>query len=659
MRLKIIVFPILILLVISCDFRSEHLALWTIGKNKKEFQKVYDHYNKPKDSLKLKAAKFLIENIDNHFYYYETKNEVETDDYFKNINIPIAIDSFDDPNLYWWLNEELVNINISKGIEDGSLSKPKYRLRTDLKNINAEFLIENIDYAFKAWDFPWSRGYSFDVFCKYILPYRYGNEPLESWRKDFYNKFEWIADSLSNSTTALEAASFVNKQFDYILAMPGELAEKNFSLKLSNQMDARMYRDCFDQSGLGVSILRSVGVPAAVVKIPLWGAASYGHETTGIFSLKNEWTTFDFGDSQGPIGERVAKAPKIFIKQFDKMNDFRPVLEDITGKLMNTVDLRVKVNVNETDEIYLCVFGDRKWFPLVKGENLKSEVIFKDVGNNREFMYLAAVKSKSKMKPVSPVFKSDSIGNLTYLEPILTKKNSATLERKNPGLAGGNRRLKLLINGEFSIANHNSFDDKKQLYKIDTILDYRNNIIKVPEQKGKYVRYDFPSSLESNFDGPAEISFYTTNQGKLEKIKGKYFGSPQLSQNHIKIMTDNDVLSYVEVWDQSKELNVETGKYILRKEKKPIWLAMEMDSITTVTHIGICPRNDKNGVYPGMNYELFYWDYAWISLGEKQATSHSISYDGIPENALLWLRNLDEGKEERIFILNEGKQIWY
>ena len=89
------------------------------------------------------------------------------------------------------------------------------------------------------------------------------------------------------------------------------------------------------------------------------------------------------------------------------------------------------------------------------------------------------------------------------------------------------------------------------------------------------------------------------------------------------MITDNDLLSYVEVLDYQEDFEIETGKYILRKDNQPIWIGMEMDSVTTVTHVGICPRNDKNGVYPGMNYELFYWDNAWISLGVKVATSHS------------------------------------
>ena len=60
-----------------------------------------------------------------------------------------------------------------------------------------------------------------------------------------------------------------------------------------------------------------------------------------------------------------------------------------------------------------------------------------------------------------------------------------------------------------------------------------------------------------------------------------------------------------------------------------------------------------------MNYELFYWDDAWISLGNKKATDNSISFEDVPANAILWLRNLDEGIEERIFTMMEDKQLWW
>ena len=640
MRLRIFILPILILLLSSC------------GKNKKEFQKVYDFYSKPEDSLKLKAAEFLVQNMDKHDYLV-LKNEEKFDDFFQTIGKQVSMPDLGNIRMQKRVRRNIVDNLISEGLEDGSLPKPEYTRSYDIKTIKADFLIENIEYAFKAWSFPWAKDYSFGDFCKYILPYRYGNEPLESWRKDIFEEYKWIADSLKNAT-ALEATVLLNKQFQSDFSTSKALAKNGIRVKVSNQLDAGLFVDCFDQAGLGVCVLRALGIPATVVRIPKWGNRNAGHDMTAILSLENEWSSFNFAGRRDPVAQPTVDAPKMFFRQFDKD-------EDASSKLMNTVDLEVEVNAGENDEIYLCVFSYLSWYPLYKGKNLKSKVIFEDVGYNKS-LFLAAVKSEGKLKPVSPVFVPDSLGNINYYKPIKTKKFSATLERKYPGLDKGMERLISLIGGEFTIDDTKNFENKNQLFKIDTILEYRDNIIKVPKQSGKYVRYEFPQrsdSLDSRYNGPAEISFYTTNQGKLEKIQGKYFGSHQLSQNHINLMTDNDFLSFVRVWESQVDLEIETGEYIFRKDKQPIWIGMEMSKETTITHVGICPRNDQNGVFPGMNYELFYWDNSWISLGVKEATTNSITYNEIPENALLWLRNLDKGKEERIFTMVDGKQVWY
>lgn len=36
-----------------------------------------------------------------------------------------------------------------------------------------------------------------------------------------------------------------------------------------------------------------------------------------------------------------------------------------------------------------------------------------------------------------------------------------------------------------------------------------------------------------------------------------------------------------------------------------------------------------------------------------------LEYDNVPDNALLLLRNLTKGKEERIFTCEDGKQVWW
>ena len=627
-----------------------HPALWPIGKNIREFKKVYEYYSKPEDSLKLRAAVFLIENMDQHFFF-EPKNEAETDKYFRDISIPISIDSFSNPDTYWWLRDELFNEAISKALSDGSLPKTNYRVRSDIKTIKAEFLIENIEYAFKAWNFPWARSYTFEDFCRYILPYRYGREAPGSWRKTICEKYNWIADSIQNPNDPMEAANIINEQFQYELSMADKLAKTGFKLKITNQLDANVYSNCQELAGLGVCVLRALGISATVVSIPAWGYKAWGHQLTGFLDSNNKWHYFDFGES-GPEVDLKLGAPKMYLRQFDKMENFRPVLEDASARLMKVVDAEVELFNNVDDDIYLCVFGDLKWKPVCKERARNSKIIFKNLGQKKT-MYLAAIKSGRKLKAASNTFTVDSLGKVNYFKPNESKTISAAMNRKYM------QRRTSLIGGAFYLASSNNFENSELLYEIKDTLDYNDNIFKSIERKGKFFRYNFPQLSNSNLDGPAEVSFYTTINGILKKIEGKYYGSPQLSQKHINLMTDNDILTYVEVWDCQKDLEIETSKFILRKYKEPIWIGLEADSTVTVTHVGICPRNDKNGIYAGMHYELFYWNNKWKSLGVNVATTDSIRFDGIPENAVLWLRNLDEGKEERIFTLKDGEQVWW
>ncbi len=61
----------------------------------------------------------------------------------------------------------------------------------------------------------------------------------------------------------------------------------------------------------------------------------------------------------------------------------------------------------------------------------------------------------------------------------------------------------------------------------------------------------------------------------------------------------------------------------------------------------------------GLTYELLYWgEHGWISLGVKKATLNELTYKNVPLNALFILRCLDEGREERIFSFENGRQVW-
>ncbi|MCD8262113.1 MAG: hypothetical protein LUD15_12085 [Bacteroides sp.] len=72
------------------------------------------------------------------------------------------------------------------------------------------------------------------------------------------------------------------------------------------------------------------------------------------------------------------------------------------------------------------------------------------------------------------------------------------------------------------------------------------------------------------------------------------------------------------------------------------------------------PRSDDNFIKDGEQYELFYWDREWVSLGKMRGerSKQYLEYDHVPRNALYLLRNLTKGKEERIFTYEDGKQVW-
>ena len=94
----------------------------------------------------------------------------------------------------------------------------------------------------------------------------------------------------------------------------------------------------------------------------------------------------------------------------------------------------------------------------------------------------------------------------------------------------------------------------------------------------------------------------------------------------------------------------------------PYWIGLDLGPGNTcrVTRIEYCTYSGCNFVEAGDLYELFYFDQklGWVSLGQQISPSEVLHYD-IPKNALLWLRDLSKGREERIFTYENGRQVWW
>jgi len=163
-----------LLVLLSCNKRNFlDKALDKAGDNRKELEKVLNRYNQtPKDSLKYKAAVFLIENMCHHSYKSSLNQFAE---------------AFD------------------------SIANHPY------KSLSSEFIINNIELAFKAWyRIPKDKRASFDEFCNYILPYRSSDEPIETdSRQKLYTQYNWVYKYLDAGGTMHNVVDSITAQFKF------------------------------------------------------------------------------------------------------------------------------------------------------------------------------------------------------------------------------------------------------------------------------------------------------------------------------------------------------------------------------------------------------------------------------------------------------------
>ena len=82
---------------------------------------------------------------------------------------------------------------------------------------------------------------------------------------------------------------------------------------------------------------------------------------------------------------------------------------------------------------------------------------------------------------------------------------------------------------------------------------------------------------------------------------------------------------------------------------------------TQITKVWFLPRNNQNEIVKDNVYELFYLADRWISLGKQIADKHYLIYENAPTEALFLLKNLTQGKQERIFMYDTEKkeQVWW
>ena len=435
---KVILFFISFL-SISCTPRVDRLeyALCLSGDNRPELEKVLARYSSPEDSLKYRAAVFLIENMPGRGYY-EGEHLDRFKEYYpllrsmrlKKQSPEMAVDS----------------IRRIYGKFDISLLK----YREDLHTIDSAYLCRNIEWAFKVWEEqPWGRSVNFDDFCEYILPYSVGNEALSDWREMYYEKYNGILDCLRNSDSSdredpAAAARIITdsltgpKKIFFTSAAPAALPHIG-----PMAADSRS-GSCRDLVDFALYVCRALGIPCASDYMPFRGDGNVGHEWASFLGRDSLYCQ-DMGNPMVNVSRmKTLRKMKVYRRTFsvneelsgldiqepDKSDFLKiPRFEDVTPAYAIDFLETLKVPGNELyggikpKSAYLCMSSCFSWVPVAVGKFRRGNAEFDDIDCNVQVMRVASVED-GKLRFWSDPFYIKESGDLHSTVPA---KNFRTL----------------------------------------------------------------------------------------------------------------------------------------------------------------------------------------------------------------------------------------
>lgn len=423
-ELYVIIF-VIILLVAGCgtSYPPEvDESLDAAGENRAELEHVLKHFAGDEDTLKFNAACFLIGNIGDHGY--ATYKLVDSLDTKYELNV-LEYPDFD--SLIAYLN------TIEQ--EQGELDFERDTLVYDRDVIRADFLIDQIDYAFKAWrEKPWANNLSYEQFKEYILPYRGSNEPLEPWRSFFWEKYKDMETRMADPSDAVEAAGIINDDIKLWFTF-----DERYYLHPTDQGLTEMLTDgmgrCEDMTNLAIYAMRANGIAVTSDYTPYWGNRDNNHAWNAILIPGRGVVPFMGGEAKPGDYNLVYKAGKIYRKTFSKQKDnlvFQANKQEkvpgwLKGKNYIDVSDEYALNQNITvvldkeirDSIniaYLCVFNSGKWravdWAMIEAGDRVSSASFENIAAGVAF--IPALYTNEEITPCGMPFVTDDEATIIF-----------------------------------------------------------------------------------------------------------------------------------------------------------------------------------------------------------------------------------------------------
>lgn len=630
------------------------LSLQKAEHNRVELEKVLNRYQQhPEDSLKYKAACFLIENMP--YYTYFTGKQLEN---YK--------------TYYTWLRHykrkspQQLSDSIRKTFGPIKEVTKKY----DIYEVDSAYLCHNIEWAFKVWkEQPWGKNISFATFCEYLLPYRIDDEPLENWREIYYNKFNSLLDPLRESDSLdkedpIVVANYLIQRLPHKYHRYTGIVPHSFG-HIGAEHVQYLTGSCREVTDFAVYLFRALGIPCAIDFIPVRNSVNAGHFWLVSWDKNGEEYMSDFPRILWPVRwnwwykhDDSAKAYRYTFslnkKLLNEMAAFGeeiypfwklPKFTDVTYSYAYHYKPECKIpaskiyNAHRTGKIaYLCLSHKKDWIPVDWTAYNQNNLIFRNI--RKGSIMRVATYEDQELHFVTDPFYIDKLSNELYFYSCNKETESVVLYTKYH-LNDDEQFINRMLGGVFEGSNRVDFREKDTLFVIQQ-KPFRLNTLahSWTNKKYRYVRYVGYKNTNCNI---AEVAFYGINESNA--LKGKIIGTPECFQR-------DGSHEYTNVFDGKSWTSFDYS------EASGGWSGLDLGTPTQINKIVYTPRNRDNYIRPGDTFELFYCDGDWKSAGEVQANSDSLVYQNIPKNSLLLLCNYTRGIQERIFTYKNGKQIW-
>lgn len=267
-------------------------------------------------------------------------------------------------------------VELEKALSDAPVEQKEgmafliaYMPDRDLKELKADFLLENTAYAYQARNqYAWAKEIPDSIFLNDVLPYVSLNEKRENWRKEFYDRF---SKYVVNCQTIQEAIEAVNRNIrDEVLVDYNTKREKPDQAPFES-MRQKM-ASCSGLSILLTDAFRAVGIPSRVAGTPNWHDNRGNHNWTEVWidgkwyfteyyfpgQLDNAWF---FADAGQAVKDDAEKA--IYASSFRPTGLHFPLVWDESIRYVHAENVTNRYT-EQYKKHYSAILADGNYVPL-------------------------------------------------------------------------------------------------------------------------------------------------------------------------------------------------------------------------------------------------------------------------------------------------------